>query len=174
MASADLPTLPDFLAGETPQTVSAPSSLADLITDVLMPGRPSAGACDEEIDQDTRDQAEAVAKWLLEQGHVVPGAPPAQTIIKDAQSFAAQLSLALLTIRLLRVAYSPIKTPESKGMERWLNDYVDGRNHGPVGKPMLWPSNLAGLCEQLREWGFQPTASRPAFVARRPNKPTVN
>lgn len=112
--------------------------------------------------------ADAIVHLLNERGHYLPGAPPAEQILADAQQFAGQLSLALLVVRLLRALDSPIWTAERKPLSLWLNDYIDGKNHGPVGKPMFWPSGLPGLASQLRQWGFQPTATRPPYVARVP------
>lgn len=118
-------------------------------------------------------QRDAVMELLNERGHVLPGCPPAARIRADAEEFAAKFILAQLTIRLLRMLNAGIVTPETKGMTRWLNDYIDGRNHGPVGAPMLWPSGLKGLAGQLRTWGFQPTPTNPPFVARRVEPVTV-
>lgn len=112
--------------------------------------------------------ADAIMHLLNERGHYLPGCPPAAQILKDAQQFAGQLSLAMLVIRLLRILDTKIETPESKGTRRWLLEYIDGKNHGPVGRPMLWPSGLKGLAGMLREWGYQPTPTNPPFVARRP------
>lgn len=110
--------------------------------------------------------ANAVTHLLNERGHYLPGCPPAAQILQDAQQFAGQFMLAMLCVRLLRMLNTRIVTPETKGMERWLNDYIDGKNHGPVGKPMFWPGGLPGLAQQLRQWGYAPTDTRPQFVAR--------
>lgn len=110
--------------------------------------------------------ADAIIHLLNERGHYLPGCPPAAQILKDAEQFAGQLMLSNLCVRLLRMLGTKIVTPETKPMERWLNDYIDGRNHGPLGKPMFWPQNLPGLCQQLRDWGFAPTATHPPFVSR--------
>lgn len=111
-------------------------------------------------------QANAIMHLLNERGHYLPGCPPAAQILQDAQQFAGQFMLAMLCVRLLRMLNTRIVTPETKGMERWLNDYIDGKNHGPVGKPMFWPGGLPGLAQQLRQWGYAPTETRPQFVAR--------
>lgn len=116
---------------------------------------------------------DSIMHLLNERGHYLPGCPPAAQILNDAQQFAGQLQLAMLCVRLLRMVNTGIITPESKPLERWLNDYIDGRNHGPIGKPMFWPQNLPGLAHQLREWGFQPTPTKPPFVARRVEQPTI-
>ena len=110
--------------------------------------------------------ADALTHLLNERGHYLPGCPPAAQILQDAQQFAGQFMLAMLCVRLLRMLNTRIVTPETKGMERWLNDYIDGKNHGPVGKPMFWPGGLPGLAQQLRQWGYAPTDTRPQFVAR--------
>lgn len=168
-----LPDLPAFLSGteapDTPEPATAgPPSLADQITDVLIAMRPAAGADAETIDQASRDQGAAIMHLLNEEGHYLPGCPPAAQILADAQQFAAKFMLAVLCVRLFRMLDTRIETPETKGMRRWLEDYVDGRNHGPLGKPMLWPSGLPGLAQQMRTWGYQPTPTKPAFVARKP------
>ena len=110
--------------------------------------------------------ANALTHLLNERGHYLPGCPPAAQILQDAQQFAGQFMLAMLCVRLLRMLNTRIVTPETKGMERWLTDYIDGKNHGPVGKPMFWPGGLPGLAQQLRQWGYAPTETRPQFVAR--------
>ncbi|APZ81790.1 hypothetical protein vBEliSR6L_25 [Erythrobacter phage vB_EliS_R6L] len=113
------------------------------------------------------DEAASVITHLLnERGHYLPGCPPAAQILQDAQQFAGQFMLAMLCVRLLRMLNTRIVTQETKGLERWLNDYIDGKNHGPVGKPMFWPGGLPGLAQQLRDWGYAPTETRPQFVAR--------
>jgi hypothetical protein len=139
---------------------AAPKPLRDEIRDVLAALRPT-----DHVDVEARC-ADGIMHLLNERGHYLPGCPPAAQILKDAQQFAGQLQLAMLVVRLLRMLNTRIVTPETKGLEKWLNDYMDGRNHGPVGKPMLWPGGLPGLADQLRQWGYQPTPTRPAFVAR--------
>lgn len=110
-----------------------------------------------------------VAETLISLGHLVPGAPPANIILRDARQFAEKLTLSNLALRIMRmVTMTGIKTKESKATERWIRDYLDGKNHGPAGQPMLWPGTLPGLVALLREWGFVPTPGRPAYVARAP------
>lgn len=121
----------------------------------------------------SKSTADAVVHLLNERGHYLPGCPPAEQILADAQQFAGQLMLAMLVIRLQRLLGQRIVTPETKPTERWLTDYIDGRNHGPVGKPMFWPQNLPGLCSMLRDWGYAPTATNPPFVARAILQPTL-
>ena len=111
-------------------------------------------------------QASAIMHLLNERGHYLPGCPPAAKILEDARQFAGQLQLAMLCVRLLRMLNTRIVTPETKGLETWLHDYIDGKNHGPIGKPMFWPGGLPGVANQLRQWGFEPTPTRPQFVAR--------
>jgi hypothetical protein len=117
-----------------------------------------------------KEMASAVAALLVETGHVIPGAPPAAQILEDAKSFAGRLTLSNLALRILNMlAWSTVETPESKPARRWLEDYLEGRNHGPVGMPMLWPGQLPGICHLLREWGFMPTIAQPgqpSYVAR--------
>lgn len=164
---SNLPDLPDFLSGQAEPSPEAPPPLRDEIAELVKANLPALREDGWKEESEASDQiASAVMHLLRERGHIIEGAPPARQILDDAQQFAAKLTLAMLCVRLVRVAASPIKTPESKAMERWLNDYLDGRNHGPIGKPMFWPSNLPGLCDQLRDWGFRPTDSRPKFVAR--------
>lgn len=164
MAKDELPDLPEFLNGKAEEAVPLPEAIRDR----LLTLRPPAGADAETIDQAARDSADAVMELLQARGHFLPGCPPAAQILKDAQQFAGQFTLALLTVRLLRMLNTRIVTPETKPMERWLNDYIDGRNHGPIGKPMLWPKDLPGLADQLRGWGYMPTPTTPSFVARQP------
>jgi len=110
-----------------------------------------------------------IIERLKDRGHICPGAPPASVILTDAQQFAERLTLSNLATRLIRMTImTGVMTPESSGSERWLRDYLDGRNHGPVGKPMLWPDNLPGIAGMLRDWGFAPTAAKPAYVTRIP------
>lgn len=112
-------------------------------------------------------QADAVMALLNECGHYLPGAPPAAQILKDAQEFASKLILSNLALRILNMlAFSKVQTPETAGVRRWLDDYLEGRNHGPVGAPMLWPGRMPGICHLLKEWGFEPTKTMPPFVAR--------
>lgn len=145
----------------------ADHSLADDIKDALLRLRPSPGMTVEEIDQATRDQADAVMALLVESGHYLPGRPPAERILQDAKSFAERLTLSNLALRILNMlAWTALQTPETKPARKWLDDYLEGRNHGPVGKPMLWPAQLPGMASLLREWGFQPTPTMPPFVAR--------
>lgn len=115
-----------------------------------------------------RMRADGVMHLLQETGHVLLGAPEARVILADAQQFAGQLILSNLAIRIIRMTImTGIETPESKATERFIRDYCDGRNHGPVGKPMLWPGTLPGLAALLRQWEFEPTETKPAYVRRK-------
>lgn len=141
---------------------ATPRSLKQEISDLL-------AATDQRTDasREAQDaQANAIMHLLSERGHYLPGLPPAREIAADARQFAGQLMLAMVTIRVQHMLESAIMTPETKGTRRWLLDYIDGKNHGPVGKPMLWPEQLPGLAAMLRSWGYQPTATTPPFVAR--------
>lgn len=157
-------------AGPVDASQPADHSLHEDIKDALLRLRPSPGMTVEEIDQATRDQADAVMALLVESGHYLPGAPPAATILQDAKSFAERLTLSNLALRILNMlAWSNIQTPETKPARKWIEDYLEGRRHGPVGQPMLWPSQLPGMAHLLRDWGFTPTIAlpgQPSYVAR--------
>lgn len=115
------------------------------------------------------DFADAIIELMQNEGHIIPDGPHAEQLMHDCRQFAEELILTKLACRLLRMtAASGLITPETKGMERWLNDYIDGRHHGPLGKAMFWPSGLPGLAGQLREWGFVPTPGKPPYVAKAP------
>lgn len=158
----ELPNLPDFLSGAVRDPADA--DLRSKVREVIL-----HHAGDPDV------AAEEVIELLTAERHVLPGCPPAGQILEDARAFAAKLVLSNLCVRLLRMIDTKVVTPETKGLRRWLNDYIDGRNHGPIGHSMLWPSGLPGLAAQLREWGFQPTPTRPPFVARNPTAgETVN
>lgn len=148
-----------------PEAQPAPP-LAEEVKALIYATAPPPLAEGEQREKLLAAQAAAIVHLLNERGHYLPGCPPAADILKDAQQFAGQLMLSNLCVRLLRMLGTKIVTPETKPMERWLNDYIDGRNHGPLGKPMFWPQSLPGLCQQLREWGFAPTATHPPFVSR--------
>lgn len=161
------------LSQDAPATPAPDVPLVDEIKDTLLRLRPSALAEGEQIDQACRDQAEAVMRLLMDRGHYLPGAPPAQRILEDAKSFAERLTLSNLTARIIAMLYTTaIETPESKPAKRWIDDYLEGRNHGPIGKPMLWPARLPGTAAMLRSWGFIPTPTMPPFVARQLANPT--
>jgi hypothetical protein len=118
--------------------------------------------------------ADAIMNLLNERGHYLPGCPPAQRILDDAKSFAERLTLSNLACRVLfMLAWSTIETPESRPARKWVEDYLEGRGHGPIGKPMLWPARLPGLAGLLREWGFEPSPSMPPYVARSLPNPTA-
>lgn len=142
----------------TDETNEAPPPLRDEILALMTGFEPDAN--------DAKVATDAIMHLLNERGHYLPGCPPAAQILQDAQQFAGQFMLSLLAVRLLRMLNTKIVTPETKGMERWLNDYIDGKNHGPIGKPMFWPSGLPGLADQLRKWGYMPTPTNPPYVAR--------
>lgn len=128
------------------------------------------------VVNDAFDTADAIVAMLIEAGHVIPGAPPAVQILEDAKSFAGRLTLSNLALRVLNMlAWSNVETPETKPARRWLEDYLEGKNHGPVGYPMLWPGRLPGLANMLRQWGFMPTIAQPdqaSYVARAVAPPT--
>lgn len=114
-----------------------------------------------------RDEVMAL---LVDTGHVLPGCPPAAKILDDAKAFHERLVLSNLALRIFVMLGSmTIETPESKPAQRFIIDYLEGRNHGPVGEPMLWPGQLPGLASVLRDWGFVPTVAtpgQPSYVAR--------
>lgn len=157
---------------DEPAEVKTPP-LAEEIRDLIMATAPPSLAEGEKRDALLRQQADAIMHLLNERGHYLPGCPPAAQILKDAEQFAGQFMLSMLCVRLLRMLNTRIVTQETKPMERWLNDYIDGKNHGPIGKPMFWPQNLPGLAQQLRQWGYAPTETRPSFVARAVQRPTI-
>lgn len=144
----------------------APKLLRDEIAETLRAMRPTDGEDISATDAINGRLADSIMHLLNERGHYLPGCPPAAQILKDAEQFAGQFMLAMLCVRLLRMLNTRIVTPETKGLERWLHDYIDGKNHGPIGKPMLWPGGLPGLVQQLRSWGFAPTDTHPQFVSR--------
>lgn len=119
-------------------------------------------------------QRDAVLDLLNQRGHVLPGCPPAARILRDAQSFAERLTLSNLAVRILNMlAWSTIEHQESRPARRWLENYLEGKGHGPVGQAMLWPANLPGLSQQLRNWGFEPTPTMPPYVMRSLPNPTA-
>lgn len=133
-------------------------ALRDEIRDVLRQNV-SDGLADE--------QANKIMAILNERGHYLPGAPCAQVILNDAKSFAERLTIVTLALRLLNMLTGlTLDTPETRPAKKWIEDYLEGRNHGPAGKPMIWPLQLPGICALLREWGFEPTPTMPPFVAR--------
>lgn len=118
--------------------------------------------------------ADAIMQLLMDRGHCLPGCPPAAVILEDAKQFAERLTLSNLALRLLNMlAWSNVQTPETVPARKWLEDYLEGRNHGPVGKPMLWPARLPGLCHLLTEWGFEATPTMPPYVCRSLPSPTM-
>lgn len=121
--------------------------------------------------------ASNVLQMLINSGHVLPGAPPAAKILEDARQFAAKLTLSNLALRILNMlAFSNVQTPETKPARQWIDDYLEGRNHGPVGHPMLWPGKMPGMASMLRDWGFIPTIAhpgQPSYVAKAVKAPTV-
>jgi hypothetical protein len=169
------------LSQEPPQDVSLPAddhvALRAHIIDKLLATRPSSLAEGEQIDQACRDQGEAVLQLLIDLGHVIPGAPPASRILADAKSFAERLTLSQLALRIYSMlAWANVETPESKPARKFIEDYIDGKNHGPAGYPMLWPGKLPGLASMLRAWGFVPTIATPgapSYVARAVPSQTV-
>lgn len=123
----------------------------------------------------SRTAADAIMEILNERGHYLPGAPCAQIILDDAKSFADRLTITTLALRLLNMlAFAHVHTPETAGARKWLDDYLEGKNHGPAGKPMLWPARLPGICALLKDWGFQPTPTMPPWVARQLPNPGMN
>lgn len=148
--------------------------LTEDICDLLMATAPPSLAEGQQREQLIRDQANAVMHLLNERGHYLPGYPCAAQIRDDAQQFAEELILTKLVVRMLRMFSTNLVTPETKGAKRWIDDYIDGKNnHGPLGKAMYWPGGLPGLCQMLREWGFQPSATKPQYVCRKPQNRTI-
>jgi hypothetical protein len=117
--------------------------------------------------EEAKHKAAAVMEYLQEQGHYLPGAPPAAVILADARSFAERLIITTLALRIVNMlSQETLITPESKPARQWIDDYLEGRNHGPAGAPMLWPVKLPGMVSLLRKWGFAPTPTVPAYVTR--------
>jgi hypothetical protein len=129
------------------------------------------------VVNDAFDTADLVVQLLVEQGHVLPGAPPAQRIFDDAKRFHDQLTLTALALRILNMlAFNNVQTPETKPARKWIDDYLTGTHHGPAGQPMLWPGRLPGMAAMLRDWGFVPTIALPgqaSYVARAQPNQTV-
>lgn len=129
------------------------------------------------VVNDCFDTADLIIHLLQERGHVLLGAPPAAQIFADAKRFHDQLTLTALALRILNMlAFNNVQTPETKPARKWIDDYLQGVNHGPAGQPMLWPGRLPGMDAMLRDWGFQPTIAlpgRPSYVARALPNPTV-
>lgn len=129
------------------------------------------------VVNDAYDTADAIVLLLESLGHVLPGAPPAQRIFNDAKRFHDQLTLTALALRILNMlAFNNVQTPETKPARKWIDDYLQGVNHGPAGQPMLWPGRLPGMAAMLRDWGFVPTIAlpgQPSYVARAQPNPTV-
>lgn len=116
-------------------------------------------------------QTEAVMNVLHGGGWVLHGTPPASRLLADAQHFAERVILAELAVRLFRVLVlgNVILEDTPKAMD-WLRDWIDGNleGHGPIGKPMIWPSLLPSVQVLLRQWGFMPTPTIPPYVTRNP------
>lgn len=98
--------------------------------------------------------------------------PPVTVVARDAQHFAERVLLSELACRLFRtLVLGNIIIAESPAAMDWLRDWIDGtlEGHGPMGSgPMLWPEKLPMVGTLLRQWGFQPTPSVPAYVMRKP------
>lgn len=141
--------------------------LIDEINEVIMLHYPSPLAEGDQRVAAVKEQAGAVMALLMERGHFLPGAPPAARILADAKSFAERLTLSNLALRCFAMLGAlMVDTPETKPAKHWIVDYIDGKNHGPVGAPMLWPTHLPGMAKMLTDWGFEPTPTTPAYVAR--------
>lgn len=105
-----------------------------------------------------------------EEMNAIASLPPAHIIARDAQHFAERVILAELAVRLFRVlVLGNIVVPDSPAAMDWLRDWIDGnlQGHGPMGSgPMIWPDRLTFVTTLLRQWGFEPTPTRPAYVTR--------
>jgi hypothetical protein len=143
-------------------------SLRDEIEDLLLEHSDAGTGRDDGEGPDKL--AGRIMTLLVDRGHYLPGCPPAAAILADAKSFAERLTLSNLALRILNMlAWSAIETPETKPARRWIENYLEGKGHGPVGQAMLWPGNLPGMSQMLRDWGFMPTVAtpgQPAYVAR--------
>lgn len=157
-------------AAPTPVADPPIPPLVDEIKAILLEHAPMGG---DDADR-AKETANAIMAKLNERGHYLPGAPCAQVILNDAKSFAERLTITMLALRLLNMlAWSNVETPESKPARQWLDDYLEGKNHGPAGSPMLWPVRLPGICALMRGWGFEPTPTMPPWVARALPNPTM-
>jgi hypothetical protein len=153
---------------DTPTATEAPPPQPDI------PLRDEVRAMIAVFDRADADQAaDAIMQLLMERGHYMPGMPPARRILDDAKSFAERLTLSNLALRCFAMLGALlVETPETKPAKRWIIDYIEGKGHGPVGHPMLWPAKLPGLASMLTSWGFEPTPTTPPFVARSLPHPT--
>lgn len=165
------------LSQDAPATPAPDAPLQDRIAETLKPLQVNEGMSADEIATIHEDQAEVVMRLLEALGHVLPGAPPAARIFADAKRFHDQLTLSNLALRVLNMlAFNEVQTPESRPARKWIEDYLQGVNHGPVGQPMLWPGRMPGMAAMLRDWGFVPTIAipgQPSYVARAVPNPTV-
>lgn len=96
-------------------------------------------------------------------------APSQELLLADLSRLAERCILDELCIRLFRVLIlGNVVIPETPDAMTWLKDWIEGVNHGPVGRPMVWPSRLPGICSLLTSWGFEPTPGIPPYVTRSP------
>lgn len=124
-------------------------------------------ACEADLSPRQRD---SVVEALIAQGLVVEGAPPARTILTDAQTFAERTILAELVVRLFRFyVLGSIVLPDTPAAMDWLKCYIDGvGGQGPLGAgPLRWPRMVPSACNLLDKWGFEPTPSEPPYVIKR-------
>lgn len=139
-----------------PQPVTRDSLIAFLMDDETGPMLPPA-------------LADQVAAALIRGGYAVEGAPPARSILTDAQTFAERTILAELVVRLFRFyIMGSIVLPDTPLAMDWLKSFIDGVGHGPLGAgPLRWPRMVPSACKLLEKWGFEPTPSDPPYVIKR-------
>lgn len=96
--------------------------------------------------------------------------PPSPALAADLNVLIGRSQLLEIAVRLFRFhVLSGLVTAEGPAFSRWLRDWIDGKNHGPLGGAMLWPLGLTNTARLLREWGFEPVQDGPhRYVARAP------
>lgn len=106
---------------------------------------------------------------------VTPEEEAAMRVLPCSPGLADDLDILLDRAQLLEIAVrlwrhfeaGGIITSETATFKIWLRDWVDGRNHGPLGCAMLWPTGMPQTAALLREWGFGPASDGQASYVRR-------
>lgn len=103
--------------------------------------------------------------------------PPSFVVAADLRTMIERAMLMELALRVTNTyVLAGFQMPEGPAVVRWIRDWMSGTNppHGPLGGRMIWPANLMGLCNLLRDWGYSPTEqtrTEPSFVTRSLLKP---